>query len=100
VVKDIRASMSWWIHEGKVGPWFLLDSFSGAEQRYRGEPTTADVSIAMAVAGHMMIELIQPKGRLRFTDDQRIRLAAKAKPLALPNPAHVERTPMPNRQQF
>lgn len=61
VVEDIRAAMNWWIQDGKVGPWFLLDSFTGPEQRYRGQPTTADVSIAMAFSGHMMIELIQPK---------------------------------------
>ena len=59
--KDIRAAMSWWIHDGRVGPWFLLESFTGPQQRYRGGPTTADVSIAMAFSGHMMIELIQPK---------------------------------------
>lgn len=61
VVEDIRAAMNWWIQDGKVGPWFLLDSFTGPEQRYRGEVATADVSIAMAFAGHMQIELIQPK---------------------------------------
>lgn len=61
VVQDMRAAIDWWIHDGKAGPWFLLDSFTGPEQRYRGEPTQADVAIAMAFAGHMMIELIQPK---------------------------------------
>jgi hypothetical protein len=61
VVKDVRAAIDWWIKDGKVGPWFLLDSFTGPEQRYRGEPTEADVAIAMSFAGHMMIELIQPK---------------------------------------
>jgi hypothetical protein len=39
----------------------LLESFTGGDQRYRGQPTTADVSIAMGFAGHMMIELIQPR---------------------------------------
>jgi hypothetical protein len=60
-VKDIRASMNWWVEHAKVGPWFLLDSFTGPEQRYRGRATGADVSIGMSFAGHMMIELIQPK---------------------------------------
>ncbi len=60
-VKDIRADIDWWLNDANVGPWFLLDSFTGAEQRYRGQPTTADVSIAMSFSGHMMIELIQPK---------------------------------------
>jgi hypothetical protein len=61
VVKDMRRSIDWWINDGKAGPFFLLDSFTGPEQRYRGNPTKADVAIAMGFAGHMMIELIQPK---------------------------------------
>jgi len=61
VVKDIRAAMDWWIRDCRVGPWFLLESFTGADQIYRGGPAQADVRIAMAFAGHMQIELIQPK---------------------------------------
>jgi hypothetical protein len=61
VVQDIRASIDWWINDAKVGPWYLLDSFMGPEQRYRGESTEADMAVAMAFAGHMNIELIQPK---------------------------------------
>ncbi len=61
VVPDMRAAIDWWVKDGKVGPWFLLDSFTGPEQRYRGGPTAADVAIAMSFAGHMMIELVQPK---------------------------------------
>jgi hypothetical protein len=61
VVKDIRASMDWWVRDCHVGPWFLLDSFTGADHRFRGGQSHADVAIAMAFAGHMQIELIQPK---------------------------------------
>jgi hypothetical protein len=61
VVRDIRAAMDWWIKDGKAGPFFLLESFTGPEQRYRGGPTQADIMLAMSFAGHMMIELIQPK---------------------------------------
>ena len=61
VVKDVRKAIDWWIQDGKAGPFFLLDSFTGPEQRYRGNPTKADVAIAMGFAGHFMIELIQPK---------------------------------------
>ena len=63
IVPDIRAAMKWWQTDGKTGPFFLLDSFTGPEQRYRGGPTRADVAIAMAFGGHMMIELIQPKDK-------------------------------------
>jgi hypothetical protein len=61
VVKDMTAAIRWWIDNANVGPWFLLDSFTGREQLYRGQPNTADIKLAMAFAGHMMIELIQPK---------------------------------------
>ena len=61
VVADIEAAMAWWVRDAKTGPWFLLDSFLGPDHVYRGAPSTADVRIAMAFAGHMQIELIQPK---------------------------------------
>ena len=60
VVEDIRASIQSWIEDCRVGPWFLLDHFSGDHPVYRGAPSRADVAIAMAFAGHMQIELIQP----------------------------------------
>lgn len=60
VVTDIQAAMRHWIDDLKVGPWFLLDHFTGVDPVYRGAPSRADVSIAMAFAGHMLIELIQP----------------------------------------
>lgn len=63
VVDDMRAAIEWWIHDAHVGPWFLLESFRDPLSRYRGQPSTADVSIAMAFAGHMQIELIQPRDR-------------------------------------
>jgi hypothetical protein len=61
VVEDIHAAINWWVRDAKTGPWFLLDSFLGPDQDYRGSPSRADVSIAMAFAGHMQIELICPK---------------------------------------
>ncbi|HKE43183.1 MAG TPA: VOC family protein [Steroidobacteraceae bacterium] len=60
VVEDVRKAIGDWISKLKVGPWFLLDHFTGEEPRYRGKPSEADVAIAMAFAGHMNIELIQP----------------------------------------
>lgn len=60
VVTDIQAAMRHWIDDLKVGPWFLLDHFTGVDPVYRGRPSQADVAIAMAFAGHMLIELIQP----------------------------------------
>jgi hypothetical protein len=60
VVTDIQASIRHWIDDLRVGPWFLIDHFTGRDPVYRGGPSQADVTIAMAFAGHMLIELIQP----------------------------------------
>jgi hypothetical protein len=60
VVANIENSIDWWVKGLGVGPWFLLDHFTGIDPIYRGERSTADVAIAMAFAGHMLIELIQP----------------------------------------
>jgi Glyoxalase/Bleomycin resistance protein/Dioxygenase superfamily len=59
VVKDIQQAMQEWATKLKVGPWFLLEHFTGEDARYFGKPTNVQVSIAMSFAGHMMIELIQ-----------------------------------------
>jgi len=61
IVEDIRAAIDWWIRDARTGPWFLLESFLGEDHIYRGTRSRADVKIAMAFAGHMQIELIQPK---------------------------------------
>jgi hypothetical protein len=60
VVKEIRKEISRWVKELKVGPWFLLEHFTGEDPNYRGGSSKADVAIAMSFAGHMMIELIAP----------------------------------------
>jgi hypothetical protein len=60
VVKDIHAAMTDWTAKLRVGPWFLLPRFTGVDALYRGQPSTAAVSIAMGFAGHMWIELLQP----------------------------------------
>ena len=60
IVEDIQAAMRQWSEDLRVGPWFLLDHFTGVDPIYRGTPSTADVALAMGFAGHMQIELIQP----------------------------------------
>jgi Glyoxalase/Bleomycin resistance protein/Dioxygenase superfamily len=60
VVEDIRSSMSQWIRNMNVGPWFLLERWRGAEPVYRGAPSKTEIAAAMAFSGHMLIELIQP----------------------------------------
>lgn len=60
VVCDVRAAIGEWIKRLNVGPWFLLDNFTGVNPVYRGKPSKTGVAIAMSFAGHMNIELIQP----------------------------------------
>jgi hypothetical protein len=60
VVEDIDASMRRWVEQLKVGPWFLLEHFTGERGTYRGAPGDVDVALAMGYAGHMLIELIAP----------------------------------------
>lgn len=60
VVEDIHRAMDHWVTNLKVGPWFLIDHFTGVDAQYRGQPSQADVALAMSFAGHMNIELIQP----------------------------------------
>jgi len=60
VVADLHAAMTQWSSKLKVGPWFVLEHFTGVDPVYRGQPSRADVALAMSFAGHMNIELIQP----------------------------------------
>ena len=44
VVQDIDAAIERWVRDYRVGPWHLLDSFTGPDQIYRGtrrRPTSA-----------------------------------------------------------
>ncbi len=60
VVEDVRRSMHEWSTRLNVGPWFLLDCFTGVNPMYRGQPSRSEIALAMSFAGHMNIELIQP----------------------------------------
>ena len=61
VVEDIRSAIDTWVRQYKTGPWFLAESFLSDGHTYRGEPSRADVSVAMAFTGSMNIELIQTR---------------------------------------
>jgi len=61
IVQDLDAAIEYWIRDLNVGPWFRLDGFDGGDDAvHRGGKYTATVDLAMAFAGHMQIELIQP----------------------------------------
>lgn len=60
VVADLHAAIEGWTRTLRVGPWFVLERFGGIDPIYRGQPSRAEISLAMSFAGHMNIELIQP----------------------------------------
>ncbi len=61
IVENLSLAVDQWVKQLNVGPWFVLDSFTGTDPIYRGAPSHADVAIGMAYSGSMLIELIQPK---------------------------------------
>ena len=60
IVPDLEAAIAHWARDMKAGPFFVLPHLLTPGQTYRGSESTADVTLAMGFAGHMMIELIQP----------------------------------------
>lgn len=56
-VPDLHEAISWWVKQG-VGPWFVWERL-GKGTIYRGQPTDAELSLAIAYSGPMMFELIQ-----------------------------------------
>ena len=59
VVPDIHAAMRAWTSASGVGPFFLFDTITFGEPRYRGQPSEcADITAAMAQAGELQIELV------------------------------------------
>jgi hypothetical protein len=60
VVEDLQTEIARYVRDCGAGPFFVLPNFLQPGQSYRGGPSTADVTIAMGFAGHMLIELIQP----------------------------------------
>ncbi|KMO36315.1 VOC family protein [Methylobacterium aquaticum] len=59
VVADIERSMKDFSDRLGMGPWFVSGPFVPPEGLYRGKPTDMRVTLAIAFAGHVMIELIQ-----------------------------------------
>ena len=58
-VPDLRAAIPVYADRLHAGPWVLMEHFRPPTQRYRGQPTTQDVSLALAYTGSMMVELIE-----------------------------------------
>ena len=59
IVEDLRKAMTQFTERLNAGPWFMRERSSFAKQTYRGQPTSLEVSLAMAYAGGTLVELIQ-----------------------------------------
>jgi hypothetical protein len=59
VVPDLERAMLHWSGTVGVGPFFVLPHVQFAEVVYRGQPTAADISVAVAQWGEVQVELIQ-----------------------------------------
>ncbi len=61
VVRDIEAAMRHWSDNLGIGPWFYLEETPIEDFEYRGTPSNALISIALANSGPLQIELIQQR---------------------------------------
>ncbi len=59
VVRDIEVALEHWTNVLGVGPFFYMEQVKVDDLRYRGQPTNAEASIALANSGELQIELIQ-----------------------------------------
>ena len=58
VVEDMEKALKYWTEYLKAGPFFTLEHAPMENQKYRGGPSNADVSIALGNSGDVQIELI------------------------------------------
>ena len=62
VVTDLEESCMKWVNEMGIGPFFINDYPYGTfdEVTYRGEKSDLSMRVAIAQAGNIQIELIEP----------------------------------------
>lgn len=58
VVRDLDSALKYWTEVLKVGPFFKLEHLALDNQRYRGSPSNADITVALGNSGDVQIELI------------------------------------------
>ena len=58
---DFDAALRHWTQTMGVGPFFLMENIKLGDMRYRGAPTDACFSLALAYWGDVQIELIRPE---------------------------------------
>jgi len=61
VVDDLQSACMQWVNEMGIGPFFVSEYRQAFEMvTYRGQPAELDMLVALAQAGPVQIELIQP----------------------------------------
>lgn len=60
---DFDAAVKYWTQTMGVGPFYLMENVALGEAKYKGLPTGAVFSIAIAYWGDVQIELIRPENR-------------------------------------
>lgn len=58
VVRDLDAALRHWVDVLGVGPWYVFEHVPVTDYEYRGVPYEIDMTIALAQAGALQIELI------------------------------------------
>ena len=58
---DFDATLKYWTQTMGVGPFFLMENIQLTDCKYKGVPTDAMFSIAIAYWGDVQIELIRPE---------------------------------------
>nr|WP_255630630.1 VOC family protein [Novosphingobium sp. FKTRR1] len=61
--QDFDAAVTYWTQTMGVGPFYLMENVALGDARYKGVPTGAIFSIAIAYWGDVQIELIRPENR-------------------------------------
>jgi catechol 2,3-dioxygenase-like lactoylglutathione lyase family enzyme len=61
VPDDFDATLKHWTEVMGVGPFFLIENIQLGDMKYRGTPTEAVFTLALAYWGDMQIELIRPE---------------------------------------
>lgn len=60
VVQDLQQSMKDFGAKFNIGPWYYADAYTIEGAKYRGEPTSMKMNLALGFSGSMCFELIQP----------------------------------------
>ncbi|WP_411820007.1 VOC family protein [Hyphococcus formosus] len=58
VVDDLEKAAMHWVKNLNIGPWMIMEHFAAENMKYYDEPTSVDLSVAMAFTETMSFELI------------------------------------------